>query len=74
MGSPARQKRLGLSFFFGLILSGYGGLSGFVHFAKNFVKWVQGSEWVCVYEAKSLDIFGKFDVFKMKVSTPFSLE
>ena len=47
---------------------------GMFIFVKNEVKWVCGSEWVCVYDAKSLDSFGKFDVFETEVSTTFSLE
>nr|DAF91613.1 MAG TPA: hypothetical protein [Siphoviridae sp. ctcK97] len=46
MGSPARQKRLGLSFF-SPVLSGYTGLMGLTFLSKN-VKWVCFSEWVCV--------------------------
>nr|DAE90307.1 MAG TPA: hypothetical protein [Caudoviricetes sp.] len=38
MGSPARQKRLGLSFF-APILSGFVGLRG-CHFVKIGFKWV----------------------------------
>lgn len=50
MGSPARQKRLGLSFFapstppislpFLYLLSGQEGLSGLAFLAKLKIKWV----------------------------------
>lgn len=72
MGSPARQKRLGLSFFC-LILSGFM-VSGCVHFCQKWQQVVCDSEWVSDSEAKLLDSFGKFDVFETEVSTTFSLE
>lgn len=76
MGSPARQKRPGLSFFavfregVGTHLSGFTGLSALPFLASGFV-FLSG---FALLGMKLLDIFGKFDVFKMKVSTTFSLE
>ena len=76
MGSPARQKRLGLSFF-ALSLSGYQHpLSGFVGLS-GLTKMASGYVFLSGYVllgVKFLDIFVKFDVFENKVSTTFSLE
>ena len=69
MGSPARQKRLGLSFF-SPIVSGYVGLSGFMSYP---LKWVCGSE-VVVSAKKFLSKNDKFDVFEIEMTTTFSLE
>ena len=46
MGSPARQKGLGLSFF-APILSGFVGLSGFDVFGKNGKNGKIFGKWVC---------------------------
>ena len=73
MGSPARQKRLGLSFFkrgADTHLSGFVGLSGLPFLASGFV-FLSG---FVLLGVKLLDIFDKFVVFEMKVTTTFSLE
>ena len=51
MGSPARQKRLGLSFF-AVFLSGYEHPLKWVsdsEWVVIFGKWVSDSEWVCAF-------------------------
>ena len=78
MGSPARQKRLGLSFFFlffdppqGLgslpflyLLSGFIDLSGFDEFVKNNDKWVCASRVFVIFDEIGLSVLTNLSFLK----------
>lgn len=76
MGSPARQKRLGLSFFAPeslTHLSGYVGLYELSFLTKYVFKWVcpPFGAFFCQNWVVSFD---KFVIFETVVTTDFSLE
>ena len=76
MGSPARQKRLGLSIFAPELqthLSGLMGLYGLSVLTKYVFKWVS-PPFRAVFCRNWIVSFDKFVIFETVLTTDFSLE